>query len=119
MALTPCNEIVAKVPPCNLAGRGVLITRPVAQAEGLCRLVEAAGGRPICFPTVAIEPIADRGPVRELLLRDWDLILFVSRNAVEQALPLLPNPACPRGLDWVRSARLPHGYWPRPVGART
>ncbi|WP_256091550.1 uroporphyrinogen-III synthase [Candidatus Thiosymbion oneisti] len=81
--------------PCDLAGRGVLITRPAAQAEGLCRLVAAAGGRAIRFPTVAIEPVANREPARELLAREWDLILFVSRNAVEQALSLFPNRRLP------------------------
>ena len=81
--------------PCDLGGRGVLITRPAAQAEGLCRLVEAAGGRPIRFPAIAIEPVADREPARKLLAQDWDLILFVSRNAVEQALPLFPNRRLP------------------------
>ncbi|MCB2262541.1 MAG: uroporphyrinogen-III synthase [Candidatus Thiosymbion ectosymbiont of Robbea hypermnestra] len=87
------------LPPCDLAGRGVLITRPAARAEALCRLVEAAGGKAIRFPTIAIEPIANREPIRELLTRDWDLILFVSRNAVEHALPLFPGhrlPAKPR-----------------------
>jgi len=84
--------------PCNLAGRGVLITRPAAQAEALCRLIETAGGKAIRFPTIAIESIADREPVRKLLTRDWDLILFVSRNAVEHALPLLPNRRLPAKL---------------------
>ncbi len=81
--------------PCDLAGRGVLITRPAAQAEGLCRLVEAAGGRAVRFPAVAIEPVVDREPARKLLAQDWDLILFVSRNAVEHALPLFPNRRLP------------------------
>ena len=82
---------------CNLAGRGVLITRPAAQADGLCRLVEAAGGKAIRFPSVVIEPARDSAPVRELLARSWDLILFVSRNAVTHALPLLPGRRLPAG----------------------
>jgi len=81
--------------PCDLAGRGVLITRPAAQAEGLCRLVETAGGRAVRFPAIAIAPVANREPARELLAREWDLILFVSRNAVEQALPLFPRRRLP------------------------
>jgi len=72
-----------------------LITRPAAQAEGLCRLVETAGGRAIRFPAIAIEPVANRELARTLLAQDWDLILFVSRNAVEQAIPLLPNGRLP------------------------
>lgn len=81
--------------PCDLAGRGVLVTRPLDQAEALCRLVEAAGGKAIRFPTITIEPIGNRESVRELLRRDWELILFVSRNAVEQALPLFPHRRLP------------------------
>ena len=77
--------------PCNLGGRGVLVTRPASQAGGLCRLIEGAGGRAVRFPALAIEPIQDFEPVRRLLSRDWDLILFVSRNAVEHALPLFPD----------------------------
>jgi uroporphyrinogen-III synthase len=84
---------------CNLGGRGVLITRPAAQADGLCRLVEAAGGRAIRLPAVDIQPIPAPEPARALLSLPWDLILFVSRNAVTHALPLLPEhrlPATPR-----------------------
>jgi len=81
--------------PCDLFGRGVLITRPATQAEELCRLVEAAGGRAICFPTVAIEPAGNPEPTRKLLDEHWDLILFISRNAVERALPLFPDSRLP------------------------
>jgi uroporphyrinogen-III synthase len=42
--------------PCDLAGRGVLVTRPRAQAAGLCQSDWlAAGGRAIAFPTIEIE----------------------------------------------------------------
>jgi uroporphyrinogen-III synthase len=84
---------------CELGGRGVLITRPAAQADELCRLVEAARGRAIRFPALAIEPVPDPAQARGLLARRWDLILFASRNAVTHALPLLPGarlPAEPR-----------------------
>ena len=76
--------------PCSLAGRGVLITRPAAQAENLCRLVSAAGGRPITFPTLEILPACDVDSARALLAEPWDLILFVSRNAVEHGCALRP-----------------------------
>jgi uroporphyrinogen-III synthase len=81
--------------PCDLEGKGVLVSRPVGQAEGLCRLVETAGGRSIPFPAIAIEPVEDRESPRQLLGQRWDLILFVSRNAVEQALPLFPRRCLP------------------------
>ena len=75
--------------PCDLGGLGVLVTRPAAQAQTLCALIRGAGGRPIPFPTLEIAPIAAPGPVRDLLAQPWDLMVFVSRNAVELALDLV------------------------------
>lgn len=74
--------------PCDLAGRGVLVTRPAGQAEPLCRLIEAAGGRALRFPTIVIAPPADIPGAQRRLAEPWDLMYFVSRNAVEQALAL-------------------------------
>ena len=79
-----------------LAGIGVLVTRPQAQAQALCRMIESAGGRSLTFPTIEICPVADPEPARALLAQDWDLMVFTSRNAVELALAL--------GLD---------GTWPQ------
>lgn len=81
--------------PCTLSGIGVLVTRPAGQAQALCRLIEAAGGRAIALPAAAILPVSDPEPARALLAARWDLIIFVSRNAVEQALPLLPGGRLP------------------------
>jgi uroporphyrinogen-III synthase len=72
----------------TLSGVGVLVTRPRGQAESLCRLIEAAGGRPLAVPTIEIQPVADPGPARALLAQAWDLMVFTSRNAVELALAL-------------------------------
>lgn len=85
--------------PCDLGGRGVLVTRPAAQAEGLCQLIEAAGGRAIRFPSVAIEPL-DTPETRALLAEPWDLMYFVSPNAVEQALAQCAEPSWPQ-VGWV------------------
>ncbi|MGD8274851.1 MAG: uroporphyrinogen-III synthase [Thiohalocapsa sp.] len=73
---------------CDLAGRGVLVTRPAAQAAGLCRLIEAAGGCPVRFPTVEIRPPADTALAAIRLAEPRDIIIFISRNAVAQALLL-------------------------------
>jgi len=81
--------------PCDLADKGVLVTRPEAQAEGLCRLIAAAGGRAIRIPAIAIEPAANSEPARHLLAQTWDLMIYISRNAVEQSLPLLPDGRLP------------------------
>lgn len=81
--------------PCALGGRGVLVTRPAGQAEPLCQLIEAAGGRPIRFPTIAIAPTT-HPDAAALLAEAWDLMYFVSPNAVEQALALVPDGTWPR-----------------------
>ncbi len=77
----------------GLAGLGVLVTRPAHQAEPLCRLIEAAGGRAIRLPLLAIEPLR----AAPLNWGDYDLAIFVSRNAVERAAEAYPPP--PAGLD--------------------
>ena len=83
--------------PCTLSGIGVLVTRPAGQAEALCRRIEAAGGRAIALPAAAILSVSDPEPARTLLAAPWDLMVFVSRNAVEHALPLLPGGCLPEG----------------------
>lgn len=80
--------------PAALAGRGVLVTRPAGQAEPLCRLIEAAGGRAIRFPTIAIEPTQDPEATARFA-ESWDLLYFVSPNAVEQALALVADGTWP------------------------
>ena len=42
-----------------LSGVGVLVTRPAGQAEPLCRLIEAAGGRAIALPGATILPASE------------------------------------------------------------
>lgn len=77
--------------PCQLDGRGVLVTRPSGQSERLCALIAAAGGEPIAFPTLEIRRVEPDQALRARLAERWDLILFVSRNAVECGLPLFPD----------------------------
>ncbi|EXJ17045.1 uroporphyrinogen-III synthase [Imhoffiella purpurea] len=79
----------------DLAGRGVLVTRPAGQADELCRLIESAGGRALRFPTIEIEPTRDPRATA-LLAESWDLMYFVSRNAVEQALALVADGTWPK-----------------------
>ena len=78
-----------------LAGRGILVTRPAHQADHLCRLIEAAGGRPIRFPVLEIRPSADPDAAAAALgrLADYDVAVFVSANAVQQAVAAMgPRP---------------------------
>jgi len=80
-------------PPCHLQGLGVLVTRPAEQAARLGERIEAAHGRPLLFPCVEIAGPADPEAVSALLQRaaDYQLLLFVSANAVDHAFPLLPD----------------------------
>jgi uroporphyrinogen-III synthase len=81
-----------------LAGIGVLVTRPQHQAEPLCRMIEAAGGRAWRFPVIAIAPPDDPAALDAVLagLADFDLAIFISANAVEQGFAALAR----------------HGGWP-------
>jgi uroporphyrinogen-III synthase len=83
-----------------LAGKRVLITRPSGQAEHLARLVREAGGEPLCIPAIDIQPLADTAPFHALAarLQEFDLAIFVSRNAVRSALALLGDKSWPPGL---------------------
>jgi uroporphyrinogen-III synthase len=78
--------------PGRLDGRAVLVTRPATQAASLCQAIEALGGDPVAFPTVEILPARDPDRARQLLRARWDIVIFISRNAVEQALDLLEPP---------------------------
>jgi uroporphyrinogen-III synthase len=72
-----------------LAGCRVLVTRPPAQADGLCEAIESAGGTAIRFPVLSIvgrergEIDADYGDLAP------DVVVFVSANAVTYGLPVL------------------------------
>ena len=70
----------------TLHGRGILITRPREQAQGLAKLVEAAGGRAIVFPAIEIQDV----PLRKLA--EFDLAIFVSPTAVNRALAAMKWP---------------------------
>ena len=54
----------ATSPPCNLAGLSVLVTRPAAQSDGLCDLIEQAHGRPVRYPAMQILGPADKHAAR-------------------------------------------------------
>jgi uroporphyrinogen-III synthase len=100
-------------------GPGVLVTRPAAQADSLCRAIEAAGGRAIRFPTLEIRDPAEpaistaAGWLREAA--GFDLLVFVSANAVERAAPFLPpglrTPVAAVGDATARALRS-HGFAP-------
>ncbi|MGR9106501.1 MAG: uroporphyrinogen-III synthase [Gammaproteobacteria bacterium] len=74
-------------------GFNVLVTRPEHQADGLCDLIEAAGGQAIRFPTLEIRAVdpppdifSDLGSIGAV---DW--LVFISANAVYFALKACDN----------------------------
>jgi uroporphyrinogen-III synthase len=64
-----------------LPGIGIILTRPVLQAQELSRLIEAAGGRGIVFPALEIIPRMP-DPADQAKIRAVDMAIFISVNAV-------------------------------------
>lgn len=93
--------------PGRLGGRTVLVTRPAPLGEGLCRLIESQGGRAVYVPVLRIAAVADCSGVEELLGRTWDLLIFVSRHAVEYARP------------WLTKETLGSARWVAAIGRAT
>lgn len=85
----------------ELGGVGVLVTRPAHQADHLCDLIAAAGGRPIRFPALAIRDLSDSPAVDTRLSRlaDYHLAIFISPNAVRYSLEAIArHGGLPSGL---------------------
>jgi len=80
-----------------LAGARILVTRPAEQSVRLARLIRDAGGEPILFPALAIEPLAESAIASVLArLPDFDLVVFVSPSAVRASMPnILKNGGLP------------------------
>lgn len=92
--------IVAPVLP--LSGKTVLVTRPDRQSGRLCSLIEENGGTAVRLPTIEIRPPQDPAPVLEICRRlgDFQIAIFVSRNAVEQVFEtFLSENGIPGGLS--------------------
>lgn len=89
MSALPATHVATV--PGPLAGVCVLVTRPEHQADTLCRLIRAEGGDAEPLPTIAIEGLEDT-PARIASLgrlTDFHAAVFVSANAVAQAIPHL------------------------------
>lgn len=68
-----------------------MVTRPARQAAHLCELISAAGGIPITLPVLAVEDPEDLVPALAIVqrLREFDIAVFVSANAVTKGLALV------------------------------
>jgi uroporphyrinogen-III synthase len=78
---------------CNLQGRGILVTRAAHQASGLVALIDSHGGRAIRFPALEILAARDSIGATAQLRLPWDLMVFISPNAVRHATKLLAGAA--------------------------
>jgi len=74
-----------------LAGKTIVVTRPLAQAAPLAEAIAAAGGTPLVFPLLEIAPAADAQPLQQGISRlsDYSLAIFISPNAVDYAVPAI------------------------------
>jgi uroporphyrinogen-III synthase len=79
----------------ELAGIGVLVTRPKHQATALVEAIEAKGGSTFCFPAIEVVP-RDAASISTdaSTLQNPDIAIFVSPNAVQS------------GLSWAGSAAI-------------
>jgi len=82
---------VSRTTSLPLAGRGIVITRPAAQAQRLAELVREAGGNPILFPAIEILDAADQKPLDDVIARldEFDIAIFISPSAVAKAMTLI------------------------------
>ena len=62
----------------------ILITRPTSQAKKLTSLVQKAGFQPILFPTLEVKALQNQTKKSR-----YDVIIFISANAVDHAMPVL------------------------------
>ena len=89
---------------CQLQGQVILNTRPAHQQGELSRLLQADGATLLSFPVIDIEATGNHAQLQTLAsnLGDYDILLFVSRNAVDGALRVFDltrlNPAVRFGV---------------------
>jgi uroporphyrinogen-III synthase len=80
---------------CDLAGAGVLVTRPVDQSASLAKAIEDIGGAPHLFPGVEIvelqesEILSSLGPMAAV-----DMLIFVSPTAARVAMSSIAEMRC-------------------------
>lgn len=73
-----------------LKGKWIVITRPEHQAESFAENMQKVGGCVLHFPLIAITPFNDNETRNTLKgLSDYDMLIFVSSNAVEQCVKLI------------------------------
>ncbi len=76
-----------------LVGLNIAVTRPRGQANGLAQNITRLGGKPLLFPLLEIAPASDTKALTTLAqnLQLYDLLVFISPNAVNYAMAELNN----------------------------
>jgi uroporphyrinogen-III synthase len=93
----------------------VVVTRPLAQAAAFAERVSALGRVAVLFPLLEILPLENPGPLCVALaeLARYDLVAFVSPNAIDAAFAELPDWPCAVPLAIIgegsRAALARHG----------
>jgi uroporphyrinogen-III synthase len=85
----------------RLAGRTIVVTRPLAQCAPLVEAIRGEGGDALVFPLLRILPADDPRPLADAVahLDDYALAVFISPNAVDYSLPaILTRGPWPAGL---------------------
>lgn len=86
--------------PDRLQGQLILNTRPAHQQAELTSLLEQEGAQILSFPVIDIVPI-DSSLARQCLTQQisaYDILLFVSRNAVDSAFRFIESSRFKPGL---------------------
>ena len=81
----------------SLAGKHILITRPIDQAETITRLLREREAEAVYFPTIQIQPPKSWDECDDTIdtFRSYDAVIFTSVNAVRYFF----NRAVERGLQ--------------------
>lgn len=85
----------------RLAGRTIVVTRPLAQCAPLVEAIRGEGGDALVFPLLRILPADDPRPLTDAVahLDDYAVAVFISPNAVDHSLPaILARGPWPAGL---------------------
>ncbi len=98
--------IPAVIPP--LTGLSVLVTRPALQAESLAATIRASGADAFVLPAIDIRPLAS------VSTGTYDLVVFVSVNAVEHGARSIARSATTRvaAIGKATAAALAAIDWP-------
>ncbi len=77
-----------------LAGKTILVTRPLHQAQSFVQQIQMLGGKAVVLPTIEILPVNNHPILGSLHqeMGNYQLAIFLSANAVNHALPWLPQP---------------------------